>query len=405
MQRYPATPPGHPCSESLLSLFLSLAPSLALSLSLSLSACHPAAEPPPSAAPARAPRVAWLCRPDRPSDPCRDADLSATELRADGSRAIVAHTPNPAPRVDCFYVYPTVDLELVPGNHEDLGDDRKPRATTLAQAARFSEACAVWAPLYRQVTIGTYLQPKDVLERGLATGFADVERAFREYLATADPQRQIVLVGHSQGAEMVVRLLRRFFDDDPAMRSRLLLALPIGGDVDVAAGRTRDGSSKNVPVCSRPGETGCIVAYHAYLEGERVDVNVAPWRPAPGRETVCIDPSAIDAGSPVEERHRFTRAYFAVWPELRRFMRGIDGVTTPFVLLKDFYAGRCVRAGGGYAYLEVAPSPQKGDSRVSPVDLADRRIRIGNLGLHVLDMQLLQGDLIDMVARRAAALR
>lgn len=392
IERYRATTPGFRDSP------------LALALAALSLACNTPQKAPPIAA-THAPTVAWLCRPDRPSDPCRDADLSATELRADGSRVFVPHTPHPAPRVDCFYVYPTVDLELVPGNHEDLVDDRKPRATTLAQAARFSEACAVWAPLYRQVTIGTYLQPKDVLERGLAIGFADVERAFREYLATADPQRKITLVGHSQGAEMVVRLLRRFFDDDPAMRARLLLALPIGGDVDVAAGSTRDGSTKNIPVCSRPGETGCIVGYHAYLEGEHVDVDVAPWRPPPGRETVCIDPSALDAGTPFEERHRFTRAYFTVWPELRRYMRGVDGVTTPFVLLKDFYVGRCIRASGGYGYLEVAPSPQKGDSRVSPVDLADRRIRIGNLGLHVLDMQLLQGDLIDMVARRAAALR
>jgi len=272
---------------------------------------------------------------------------------------IVSHTSHPAPRVDCFYVYPTVDLELVPGNHRDLADDRKPRATTVAQAARFTEACAVWTPLYHQVTIGTYLQPKEILERGLAVGFADVERAFREYLATADPQRKIVLVGHSQGAEMVVRLLRRFFDDDPAMRSRLLLALPIGGDVDVATGSTRDGTSKNVPVCTRPDETGCILAYHAYLEGERVDVPASPWKPPAGRETVCVDPSALDAGLPAEERHRFTRAYFTVWPELRRFMR------------------RCVRAAGGYGYLEVAAAPEKGDSRVSPIDLADRRIALG----------------------------
>ena len=32
------------------------------------------------------------------------------------------------------------------------------------------------------------------------------------------------------------------------------------------------------------------------------------------------------------------------------------------------------------------------------------RFRIGKLGLHVLDLQLAQGDLIDMVARRVAAL-
>jgi hypothetical protein len=93
-----------------------------------------------------------------------------------------------------------------------------------------------------------------------------------------------------------------------------------------------------------------------------------------------------------------------VWPELRRFMHGVADVTTPFVLVRDFYGARCVRGPAGDAWLEVS-APQATDTRTSPVDLHDRRFRIGNLGLHVLDMQLAQGDLVDMVARRAAALR
>ncbi len=283
------------------------------------------------------------------------------------------------------------------------------RATTIAQAARFTETCALWVPLYRQVTIGTYLQSKETLERGLAIAFGDVECAFVEYLARADRSRRIVLVGHSQGAEMVVRLLRRFFDDDAAMRARLLLAMPIGGDVDVVAGDTRGGTAKNIPVCTRPDETGCIVAYRTYAAGERVDPD--RWAPPAGRETVCVDPSAIDApsrlpatGAGPAALHRLSGAYFAVWPELRGFMHGIDDVTTPFVVLRDFYGARCVRGPDGYAWLEASVAPAAGDRRKSPVDLRDRRFRIGKLGLHVLDLQLAQGDLVDMVARRARAL-
>jgi hypothetical protein len=338
----------------------------------------------------------WLCRPDLAlaDDPCRSADLTATELHADGTRTVVAHRAAANPSVDCFYVYPTVDLELVPGNHADLADTRRMRATTIAQAARFTEACALWVPLYRQVTLGTYLQPKDTLERGLSFAFADVERAFAEYLAHADPSRKVVLVGHSQGAEMVNRLLRRFFDDDPAMRARLLLALPIGGDVDTLARSTRGGTTKNIPVCTRADETGCIVAYRTYAAGERVLPD--RWAPAAGHATVCVSPGDL--------RPTLSRTYFTVWPELRRFMHGIDDVTTPFVLLRDFYAARCVRGPDGYAWLEVSVQPAADDKRRSPVDLHDRRFRIGNLGLHILDMQLAQGDLVDMVASRAAAL-
>ncbi|MDB5212399.1 MAG: lysophospholipase [Myxococcaceae bacterium] len=367
-------------------------------IAAALAACtHDGAAYPSASALASA---SWLCRPDLPSDPCRSADLTATELRADGSRVLVAHRPAEHPAVDCFYVYPTVDLELVPGNHEDLADVRRMRATTLAQAARFTEACALWVPLYRQVTIGTYLQSKETLERGLAFAFADVERAFAEYLARADRSRKIVLVGHSQGAEMVVRLLRRFFDDDPAMRARLLLAMPIGGDVDVLTGDTRGGTAKNVPTCTRPDEIGCIVAYRTYAAGERVEAD--RWAPPSGHETVCVDPSIIDRAAPAV--HRFSRSYFAVWPELRGFMHGTDDVTTPFVLLRDFYGARCVRGPDGFAWLEASVAPATGDSRQSPVELRDRRFRIGKLGLHVLDLQFAQGDLVDMIARRVTAL-
>jgi len=134
-------------------------------------------------------------------------------------------------------------------------------------------------PLYHQVTIGTYLQAKDILERGLAIAFADIERAFAEYLAHADRSRKIVLVGHSQGAEMVNRLLRRFFDDDPAMRARLLLAMPIGGDVDALTSDTRGAPPRTSPLHA-PRRDRCIVAYRSYAAGEHVDPDRWHRRPA-----------------------------------------------------------------------------------------------------------------------------
>lgn len=343
---------------------------------------------------------AWLCRPDRPGDPCAAADLTATDIHADGSRVRAPHPRALAPKVDCFYVYPTVDLDLVPGNHQDLSDARRPLAATLAQVGRFQEACALWVPLYRQVTLGTWLQPRAELERGLAIAYADVERAFTEYLGRADPSRRIVLVGHSQGAEMVVRLLRRFFERDAAMRARLVLAMAIGGEVETAAGRATGGTFASIPVCTRPLETGCVVAYRSHAAG--VPVEAARWTPGPGRETACVDPASLD-GPRVGAERRLAGATFAVGGDLGRFLRGVSDVTTPFVVYPDLYEARCVRGERGYAYLEIAASPAEGDARgAGPLDLRGRRLRIGRLGLHVLDLQLPQQDLVAMIARRAA---
>ena len=63
----------------------------------------------------------WLCRPDIRGDICH-ADATATEVRPDGSRVLLPSAPPPAAKVDCFYVYPTVDMGLVPANHSDIED-------------------------------------------------------------------------------------------------------------------------------------------------------------------------------------------------------------------------------------------------------------------------------------------
>ncbi len=334
----------------------------------------------------------WLCRPDLPADRCR-VDLTATEIHPDGSRTVVPHVPAAAPKVDCFYVYPTVDLSLVPRNHDDFSNlDPMSRPTT-AQAARLAEVCNLYVPLYRQVTIGTYLFGARPREARLAVAFSDVADAFAHYLGQYNQGRKIVLVGHSQGAEMVVRLLRRFFEQDPALKERLLLAMAIGGAVDVPPGRLSGGTLPTIPLCSRPDELGCVVAYQTRRAGN--DASPGGLGPHPGNETACVNPAGVDR----TERRPFSRAYLPV----SVLLTGARGVTTPFVVYRDFYAGQCVSGPGGYRYLAVSEARGAGDTRESPFDLGQVGLNTG-LGTHILDMQFPQGDLIDMVARRVAGL-
>jgi hypothetical protein len=77
-------------------------------------------------------------------------------------------------------------------------------------------------------------------------------------------------------------------------------------------------------------------------------------------------------------------------------------VNTPFLVMRDFYAGECVDGPNGYRYLAISAAPKAGDQRLSPVDLQATRLNT-LLGLHILDLQFPQGDLIDLVARKAAA--
>lgn len=348
---------------------------IAVALAVVVS-CAPAPASPPASGDRYADPKMWLCVPGR-EDACAQS-IDATEW---GTRNVVRDRRAPsADAVDCFYVYPTVDLRIGPANHQDFADLEPMTRATVAQAARFRSVCSLYVPLYRQVTIGTYLQSPEKKKEYTDVAVSDVVAAFEHWLAHFDRGKKIVLLGHSQGAEMTVALLLRFFDGDPAMRARLLLAMPIGWAMDVPRGATTGGTFANIPMCTRQGETGCVIGYRSHTAGS--EPSIRRVRPPPGHETICVSPAELahGAGSP------FTRAFI---PSRKR-------VDTPFIMLRDFYSGRCVDGPDGYRYLAVTAR----EARDGPIDL-EARIWKGELGLHVLDYQFAQGDLVDLVAERA----
>jgi hypothetical protein len=53
--------------------------------------------------------------------------------------------------------------------------------------------------------------------------------------------------------------------------------------------------------------------------------------------------------------------------------------------------------------LAMSVEPEPSDTRKNPINFEAHLFR-GELGLHIVDFQLVQGDLIDLVAHRVAAL-
>ena len=118
-------------------------------------------------------------------------------------------------------------------NHGSFG--ACPKAVLEVQAARFTSVCRLWAPLYRQVTIGYYLGGQ--VQRALFDlAFDDVEAAFDRFLSELDPERRFLLLGHSQGAGHLERLLVERFDDDDALRARMVATFLLGGALKVPDG-------------------------------------------------------------------------------------------------------------------------------------------------------------------------
>src|SRR5262249_14611640 len=155
---------------------------------------------------------------------------------------------------DCFYVYPTVSVQSTV--NANLHVDPQERAVAVAQAARFSEACRVFAPVYRQVTLRGILTPGGIAPRAALTAYASLSAAFADYLAHYNHGRGIVFVGHSQGASVLIALLQRQVDGHPALRRRLVSALLLGGNVTVArSGAAARGDFAHIPACRSATET------------------------------------------------------------------------------------------------------------------------------------------------------
>jgi hypothetical protein len=338
----------------------------------------------------------WVCRPDMPASAC-ERDRTATEIRPDGSRVVVPAVTAAEPKVDCFYVYPTVDLSLGASNHDDFTDTTKMADVAYSQAASFREACTVYAPLYRQVTIGTYLRGEETREHHLGVAFSDVADAFVHYMAQDNRGRKVAIIGHSQGAEMAVRLLRRFFDADPLLRERLLIGMPIGGHVEVRKGAVTGGSFETIPLCTAQDQVGCVVAYRSHRGGTEVQT-LPQDAPAPGHEIACVNPADIAGNT----RKPLSRTFLPITERLQSFLGDLAAETTPMLLVRDYYSAQCLEGQDGHRYLAVWP-PGAPDGRPEKLRLEGLRFNT-RMGLHVLDFQLPQGDLVDLVGRRAAAL-
>ncbi|EGD56383.1 DUF3089 domain-containing protein [Gordonia neofelifaecis] len=244
----------------------------------------------------------WLCHPGLKHDPC-DLPNDTTDVGT-GVTTPATKVADSDRKVDCFYVYPTVT------DQPSFIADRRPappvESIARFQAARFNSQCRVFAPVYRQMTLWG-LSPAAMASwvgnRDLPNiGYGDVLRAWRDYLRNDNHGRGVIFIGHSQGTMMLRKLLREQVDPDPAMRSRVVGAFLLGGNVMTARGRTTGGDFRHLPVCTRRGEYGCVTAYSTELIGlpslfgnASLDALSTPMNlpTGPAYQVACTDPTTL----------------------------------------------------------------------------------------------------------------
>ena len=340
----------------------------------------------------------WLCRPGLAGNPCT-SDLTTTVVGRNGAAHAVRSAPATDPPVDCFYVYPTVSLQKTA--NANLHVDAAEREVAVAQASRFSQVCRVYAPMYRQITVGSILKPGGINATDGLIAYSSALAGFRDYLAHYNEGRGIVFIGHSQGASVLIALLKREVDAKPAVRRRLVSALLLGGNVTVPKGRTVGGDFAHIPACRSRAQTGCVVAYSSFATTPppnskfgRVGKGLAPparGASANGLQILCVNPAAPGGGTAALD------PYFPaqIVPRLAG-----PKVTTPWVAYPGEFTASC-RSKGGATWLQIGrargASPARGPRLVQSLG--------PTWGLHVVDVNIALGNLVALVRAESAAYR
>lgn len=118
---------------------------------------------------------------------------------------------------DLFIVCPTVDLGTGGNKNMSLADNEAKKnfyGALNMERGIYEQHCRMYAPYYRQAVLADYDLPANEAEPYFNLAYKDVRAAFVYYMQHENNGRPFVLAGFSQGAEMCLRLLKEFGNED-----------------------------------------------------------------------------------------------------------------------------------------------------------------------------------------------
>ena len=346
----------------------------------------------------------WLCRPGR-QDACA-IDLTTTIVAANGKLTREKWAGNPKAPIDCFYVYPTVSNDLT-GN-SDMVAGPEELGVIRSQFARFGSQCLVYAPLYRQVTLPAlraFLAGRPTTADRVLP-YNDVLDAWNYYLEHDNHGRGVVLIGHSQGSMVLTQLIKNEIDGKPT-QSRIISALLLGTSLPVPRGKDVGGAFQHMPLCHSATQTGCVITYASFRSNAPPPANSRFGKVA-GENMVsgCTNPAALAGGSGTLHAYLGSRRSGVVASEAepRPWVTPPQSIDTPFVSLPGLLTAECVSNEKG-SYLAITVHGDPSDPRTDEItgDVVVNGVVLGDWGLHLIDVNLAIGNLVDIVGQQSKA--
>ena len=191
--------------------------------------------------------AAWIARPGISGDPAHWSPVGAP--------------PPAAVRAAVFFVAPTSYLARDHWNapEHDPTIDARTAMFVRGLASPFAGAEQLWVPRYRQAAFGAFLSDAPAASAALDAAYADVDAAFSAFVAAIPRDLPIVLVGHSQGAFHLRRLIASRIAGT-ALAPRIAAAYLVGWPLSAEHDLPRLG----LPQCATPDQPGCIASWMSF---------------------------------------------------------------------------------------------------------------------------------------------
>jgi hypothetical protein len=347
----------------------------------------------------------WLCLPGR-HDAC-DVDLTTTVISANGKLTREKWTANSNAPIDCFYVYPTVSTDPTPNS--DMVADPAELNVIRQQFARFGSKCRAYAPMYRQITLAGLRRllgspnAASALSNGLQ--YDDVRDAWNYYLEHENKGRGFVLIGHSQGSFILAELVRNEIDGKP-IQSRMVSAILLGMTLAVPRGKDVGGSFKLIPLCRSASQAGCVITYASFRSTVPPGADSLFGRvPDPNMIAACTNPASLSGGSgPLQPYFSTDGGTITGNTTPPPWVTSGSHVETPWVSLPGLVTAEC-KSNPNATYLEVTVHGNPSGLRTQDIagDITVNGQILANWGLHLVDVNLAMGNLVDIVGKQAKA--
>jgi hypothetical protein len=283
------------------------------------------------------------------------------------------------------------------------------KAVVRAQFARFASKCLIYAPMYRQVTLAALRATLagNPMQVDRAMAYNDVLDAWNYYLEHDNHGRGVVLIGHSQGSFILTQLIKSEIDGKP-IQSKIISALLLGTSLPVPKGKDVGGAFQHMPLCHAANQTGCVITYASFRA-----TNPPPAESRFGKVTgegmmsACTNPAALGGGS--GELHSYmgsggSAIVNGAEAKPGPWVKPEQPITTPFVSLPGMLTAECVANDNG-SYLAITVHGDPAGARASDIvgDVVVNGQVLPEWGLHLIDVNLSMGNLLDIVSRESQA--